>query len=158
MSKQFRLSAEQIRPLATGRGGALASDRITVDARQVGYMYRSPPNDRFDSGWAFLAGDEDDAYMDDAASHAIYDANTIANYDPEIIPMLDASVGSAFIRTESGLVPDPDGAPSECSRSRWSAVPLPRSIGGRRHGRSSGRSTRSGPNPAQGPPPPRSVP
>ena len=113
MSKPFKLSAEQIRPRATGRGGAIASDRIPVDGRQVGYMYRSPPNDRFDSGWAFLAGDEDDAYMDDADKHAIYDVNTIANYDPDIIPLLDAPAGSAFIRTESGLVPDPDGAPSE---------------------------------------------
>jgi hypothetical protein len=28
----------------------------------------------------------------------VYDVNTIANYDPEIIPFLDAPVGSAFER------------------------------------------------------------
>ncbi|MGY3333604.1 hypothetical protein ACVILI_006681 [Mesorhizobium sp. USDA 4775] len=43
--------------------------------------------------------------MSDANNHAIYDVNTIANYDPKIIPLLDAPVGSAFIRTASGLVP-----------------------------------------------------
>lgn len=113
MAKQFHLSADQIRPMALGRGGAIASDRITVDGEKVGYMYRLRPMNIQDSGWAFLAGDESDNYMADASKHAIYDVNTIANYDPEIIPLLDAPVGSAFIRTESGLVADPQGAPPE---------------------------------------------
>jgi hypothetical protein len=113
VSKHFKLSADQIRPLATGRGGAIASDRITVDGRPVGYMYRTRPHTHLDSGWAFLAGDESDDYMANANNHAIYDVNTIANYDPEIIPLLDAPVGSAYIRTASGLVLDPQGAPSE---------------------------------------------
>jgi hypothetical protein len=112
-SKHFRLSAEQIRPLATGRGGAVASDRITVDGQPVGYMYRVRPSQEGDSGWAFFAGDETEAYMDDPDNHAIYDVNTIANYDPEVIPLLDAPVGAAFIRTGQGLVSDPQGAPSE---------------------------------------------
>ena len=113
MNKHFKLSAEQLRPLATGRGGAIASDRITVDGHSVGYMYRTRPHNDLDSGWAFLAGDESDDYMTHASNHAIYDVNTIANYDPDIIPLLDAPVGSAFIRTASGLVPDPQGAPTE---------------------------------------------
>jgi hypothetical protein len=113
LNKQFKLSAEQIRPLATGRGGAIASDRITVDGRPVGYMYRTPPRNELDSGWAFLAGDETDAYMNNPSNHAIYDVNTIANYDPEIIRLLDAPIGSAFIRSATGLIPDPLGAPRE---------------------------------------------
>jgi hypothetical protein len=76
-------------------------------------MYRTAPHNQLDSGWAFLAGDETDAYMSDASNHAVYDVNTIANYDPEIIPLLDAPIGSAFIRTPSGLVLDPQGAPNE---------------------------------------------
>ena len=31
---------------------------------------------------------------------AIYDVNTIANYDPEIIPLLDAPIGAVFVRNE----------------------------------------------------------
>lgn len=111
MNKQFKLSAEQIRPIATGHGGAIASDRITVDGKPVGYMYRTHPLNAQDSGWAFLAGDETDADMNDASKHGIYDVNTIANYDPEIIPLLEAPVGSAYIRTSAGLVVDPQGAP-----------------------------------------------
>ena len=113
VTKHFKLSADEIRSLAPNRGGAIASDRITVDGRPVGYMYRSAPRTDLDSGWAFLAGDESQEYMDDAHNHAIYDVNTIANYDPEIIPLLDAPVGAAFIRTPAGLVHDEAGAPNE---------------------------------------------
>lgn len=113
MAKSYRLKAEDIKPLAKGRGGAIVTDRITVDGRPVGYMYRTKPIRPEDSGWAFTAGDESQAYMDDPNRHGIFDVNTIANYDPDIIPYLDAPVGSAFIRTEAGLVPDPQGAPDE---------------------------------------------
>ena len=112
VQKQFALRADQIRPLAPNRGGAIASDRITVDGQPVGYMYRVAPHNPMDSGWLFLAGDEDAAYMDNVANHAVYDVNTIANYDPEIIPFLDAPEGSAFIRVNGRLVRDPQGAPA----------------------------------------------
>ena len=62
-------------------------------------MYREQPNDPIDSGWRFFAGTESQAYVDDPNNLAIYDVNTIANYDPEIIPLLDAPLGSAFERT-----------------------------------------------------------
>ena len=94
--KQFKLSATEIIPLALGRGGAIASDRITVDGLPVRFMYREAPDNEFDSGWRFLSGTEDDAYMADASNHAVYDVNTIANYDRSIIPHLDAPAGSAF--------------------------------------------------------------
>ena len=101
--KKYKLEAQQIRPLATGRGGCIASDRITVDGMPVGYMYRKEPINEFDSGWAFLAGDETQAYMDEPECHGIYDVNTIANYDPHIILFLDAPEGSEFARGKDGL-------------------------------------------------------
>jgi hypothetical protein len=73
-----------------------------IDGCKVGYMYREAPDNDIDSGWRFLAGDESDGYMNDAANHGIYDVNTIANYDPEIIPYLGAALGSAFIRHNGG--------------------------------------------------------
>ena len=48
----------------------------------------------------FFLGFETDAYVNDAKNCAIYDVNTIANYDPEIIPFLDAPICSAFHRDE----------------------------------------------------------
>jgi hypothetical protein len=103
MDKRFRLRADQIAPLATNRGGCIASDRITVDGQLVGYMYRAKPRDELDSGWRFLAGDESEAYMRDSGKHAVYDVNTIANYDPAIIPLLDAQEGVAYERDQESL-------------------------------------------------------
>jgi hypothetical protein len=98
--KRFRLRADQIQDLATNRGGCIASDRITVDGEIVGYMYRAAPHNDLDSGWRFLAGDESDDFMAEASNHSVYDVNTIANYDPSIIPFLDAPPGAAFVRDE----------------------------------------------------------
>ena len=94
--KHYKLSRDDIRPLTMGRGGCIASDRITVEGLPVRFMYREKPRNDQDSGWAFLSGTEDDAYMNDSANHGIYDVNTIANYDSSIIRFLDAPVGSAL--------------------------------------------------------------
>lgn len=110
MLKTFKLSKEALRPLAPGRGSCLATDMITVEGLRVGFMYRETPSYRDDSGWRFTAGEESDAYMEDPDHHGVYDVNTLANYDPDILPFLDAPAGSAFERDpESGqLVPVED--------------------------------------------------
>lgn len=94
--KRFFLPAESIRPVATGHGACIATDRITVDGLPVRFMYREPPSHDADSGWRFTSGIESDEYMDDPANHGIYDVNTIANCDPSIVPHLAAPAGSAF--------------------------------------------------------------
>jgi hypothetical protein len=104
--KRFKLKASEIRPLAAGHGGCIATDRIVVDGAPVGYMRREEPNNPDDSGWAFFAGDEPDDYVNDPANLGVYDVNTIANYDPTVVPLLRAEVGSAFIRVDGRLVRD----------------------------------------------------
>lgn len=99
MTKRFRLSADQIRPLAQGFGAGLATDRIMVDGERVGFMYRQKPDNDVDSGWRFFAGDEDQDYADDLDRVGAYDLNTIANYDPDIVPLLFSRVGSVFERS-----------------------------------------------------------
>ena len=108
MTKNFLIKVGNLKQLADGRGSCQASDRITVEGRPVGFMYREEPDHRHDSGSRFLAGDEDDDYMSDAAHFELYDVNTIANYDADVIPLLDAPAGSAFIHdpVSNGLVPD----------------------------------------------------
>ena len=98
--KKFRLKAYEIRPLATGYGGCIATDMITVEGRNVAFMYRETPDNDVDSGWRFMTGFESQAYMDDPDNHAVYDVNTIANYDPGVIPFLNAPIGSAFERKD----------------------------------------------------------
>lgn len=100
--KKFALSADQIQPLAPGRGGCIATDKITVEGRPVGYMTREEPLFPEDSGWAFQAGDETQEYMDDSSNHGIFDVNTIANLCPDIIPLLDSPPPVAFARLSSG--------------------------------------------------------
>ena len=100
--KRFALGAAEILPLVLGHGACYASDMITVDGRKVGYMYREAPDFDADSGWRFFAGLESQACADEPGNFAIYDVNTIANYDPEIIPLLDAPVGATFGRPLDG--------------------------------------------------------
>src|SRR4051812_28022681 len=89
LKKNFKLRADQIKALVRPMGGALATDRITVDGMPVGYMYRELPDLPEDSGWRFFAGDEDRAYVDNLANTSVYAVNTIANYDPDIISHLE---------------------------------------------------------------------
>jgi hypothetical protein len=96
--KQFKIPAAAMKPLAEGHGGCFATDMITVEGQRVGYMYREAPDFADDSGWRFFSGKEPPDYLDDPAHTEIYDVNTIANYDPAIIPLLDSPTGSAFER------------------------------------------------------------
>ena len=100
--KTFKLKAHEIAPVALGRGGCLATDRIVVDGERVRYMYREAPTRAEDSGWRFFAGDEDPEYMANNEHHGVYDVNTLVNYDPDILPFLDAAYGSRFERNEAG--------------------------------------------------------
>ena len=100
--KKFALRPDQIKPLATNRGCCVATDMIVVEGRKVGYFYRDEPQDQQDSGWVFTAGRESPDYMDDARNHGVYNVNSLANYDPEIIPFLDAPTGCSFER-EGGI-------------------------------------------------------
>lgn len=101
-SKRFLLKATDIKPLVTNYGACTASDMITVHGHLVGIMYRQEPTNDNDSGWHFTAGCETQEYMEEASNVEIYDVNTIANYDPAIIPFLNAPTGSAFEREEDG--------------------------------------------------------
>ena len=99
--KKFFLSADQIPPLAPDRGACIATDLIVVGGSPVRFMYREEPDSKLDSGWRFMAGQETQAYMDDPDNLALYDINTIANYDASIIPFLDAPIGSAFEKLDA---------------------------------------------------------
>lgn len=99
--KTLGLRPDQIRSLAEGYGRCVATDRIVVDCAPIGYMYREEPEDRDDSGWHFFAGDESEEYTNDPTKLGIYDVNTIANYDPDIVPLINEKAGTAFVRDAS---------------------------------------------------------
>jgi len=98
--KSFRLQDQELTPLAPGRGNCIASDLITREGQKVAFMYREEPDSELDSGWRFISGLESEEFMADADNHAICDCNLIANFDPEIVPLLDAPVGVIFERED----------------------------------------------------------
>ena len=78
--------------------GYCFATNLVIEKRKVGYMYREQSEDENDSGWRFFAGTEDQDYVDNPNNTKIYDVNTIANYDPSIIPYLISEIGHVLKR------------------------------------------------------------
>lgn len=106
--KTLCIRPEDIKPLLpdwNGPRGCFASDRVMVDGCKIGELYRLEPDrgdEGWDSGWNFLAGDEDEEYCDDSQNFSIYDLNTLCNHDPDIIPLLGMPYGTWLERGEDG--------------------------------------------------------
>lgn len=79
-------------------GFALASKELVEKKMKVRYMYREKPDNEADSGWRFFTGNEKDEYVDNPDNIAVYDMSTIAQIDPDIIPLLDSRYGISFER------------------------------------------------------------
>ena len=99
--KKFAITEEAIEELIPDMGWCFATDRIMVSHEEIGFMYREEPEGKGDSGWGFFAGDESQQYLDNPGNSGIYEVNTVANYDPDVIPYLDASWPCAFEKSES---------------------------------------------------------
>ena len=80
-------------------GYALAPKRLVEQRLRVRYMYREQPDHPQDSGWRFFSGDETDDYVNQPDNIGLYDVNTIAAIDPDIIPFLNIPYGCAFERS-----------------------------------------------------------
>lgn len=104
MEKQFLLKKEDLKQLIKPGFSCIASDRITVDGKKIGYMYKENPTSEFDTGWRFFAGDEDEQYTDNPNNFEIYELNTICNYDQDIIPYLMKPVGTKLERNDDSFV------------------------------------------------------
>ena len=87
--------------------GCLATDRISFDGEEVGYMYREHPDtdsETPDSGWRFFAGNETDEYINTPENIKNFSLDTICDYDPDIIPYLNSPYGSAWVRQGNKFV------------------------------------------------------
>lgn len=85
-------------------GYALASKLLVDNKLKVRFMYREEPDDASDSGWRFFSGDESDEYVNNPENIGLYSIETITQIDPDIIPLLNNDIGTAFER-ESGEKP-----------------------------------------------------
>ncbi len=83
-------------------GFCLVSNLISLEGKKVGFMYREELEEdaENDSGWRFLAGTEDQEYVDNEANSKVYEVETIADFDPAIIPYLNYPFGTELERIE----------------------------------------------------------
>lgn len=79
-------------------GYGLAPRCLIEQKLVVRFMYRESPDNEYDSGWRFFSGDETDEYVNIPGNIGIYDLETIAEVDPDIIPLLTSPIGSVFER------------------------------------------------------------
>jgi len=79
-------------------GYVVASHRVMLEKRPIGYAYREAPSESRDSGWRFFSGDESQEYVDDPKNFGLYDAATLLERDPALRSILQASHPAAFER------------------------------------------------------------
>ena len=80
---------------------AYLSKKILEESWKVGYMYRAEPVNENDSGWSFLAGNEDDEYYNDYKNIALVSVQEVYQLDPDIWNYIDNPVGTELIRISS---------------------------------------------------------
>lgn len=80
---------------------AYVSRKILDEGYKVGYMIREEPLNDNDSGWQFMAGNEDDEYLSNHKNLALLSINEINNLDSDIFKYLDCPFESEFIRISS---------------------------------------------------------
>ncbi len=77
------------------------SKKITDEGWKVGYMVREEPQREGDSGWSFMAGNEDDAFLEDYNNIKLLSIGAMCQLNPEIYAHIDKPVGTKLIRVAS---------------------------------------------------------
>lgn len=76
---------------------------LEEDGAELGVMYRDEADSPDVSGWEFFTGRESADYLNDADNVSMCPVAFVAERFPDIIPYLNAEVGSEFKRREGGL-------------------------------------------------------
>ena len=84
--------------MTTNGRKCFVSARIVDNGYKVGYMYRETPDDTFDSGWRFLAGNETNEYINNANYIYLIEIEAINKYDNDVLRYLNSEIGSSYIR------------------------------------------------------------
>jgi hypothetical protein len=86
------------------RGMCLVSRMVFDEIHPVGFMYREEPEEQEDSGWRFLSGHEDDAYLEDENNSLIVAIELIMVIDKAIVPHLHLPFGTELERQNDAFV------------------------------------------------------
>ena len=89
---------------------AYVSRKIVDEGWNVGYMCRDEAMNEHDSGWSFVAGNEDDEYINDYKNIVLMSVGAVYQRDPAIFPHVDSPVGARFVRVSADkFEPDEEG-------------------------------------------------
>lgn len=77
------------------------SKKVSEDGWKVGYMCREEAMNENDSGWQFLAGNEDDKYLNNNKNCLLVHVQDVYQLDPDIWNYIDNPVGTELIRISS---------------------------------------------------------
>ena len=80
---------------------AYVSRKILDEGYKVGFMCREKTLNNNDSGWQFMAGNEDDEYINNSKNIVILKINDVHQMDSDILDYVDSPIGSSFIRISS---------------------------------------------------------
>ncbi len=78
------------------------SKKITEEGWKVGYMERCEPLNERDSGWCFMAGNENEEYTSDGKNiELMIVGNVWQQFDSDILKYIDMPIGTKLIRISS---------------------------------------------------------
>lgn len=77
------------------------SKKITDEGWKVGYMVREESQREGDSGWSFMAGNEDDKFIEDYKNIQLLSIAEMCRLASEVLEHIDKPVGTALIRVSS---------------------------------------------------------
>ncbi len=100
--KHFKIPRNQLKTYVRNKGLCIAPDTVLVDGMPVALVYRVMPSTMYDSGWRFFTGTESDDYLANSRCNGVYDLNTVVNYCPDALSLLDSPPYSAFKRAANG--------------------------------------------------------
>lgn len=80
---------------------AYVSKKIMDEGWKIGYMCRDEAINENDSGWCFMAGNEEDDYMNDYQNIMVMSINEVIKYDNVIWTYINNPVGTSLIRISS---------------------------------------------------------
>ena len=89
---------------------AYVSRKVYEEGWIVGYMCRDEALNENDSGWSFMAGNEEKEYVDDYNNIVLMRVGAVYQRDPAIFSHIDRPVGTRLVRVSAdSFEPDEEG-------------------------------------------------
>lgn len=82
---------------------AIATARVAVEKKAVGWLYRETSEEPGDSGWRVFDGTESPEYLDDPDNAVLITLRELIDRDPDLAQLLRTPSPAAFERTTDGF-------------------------------------------------------